>query len=177
MKSFANNADYFYESFVEPKPGLALVVGSRVYEGRKDRRDLFDEAFGIDMVDGEGVDLVHNLENRLPRNIGKFSHIDCCSVLEHSRRPWLLAANLERLLEPAGTIFVSVPFVWRIHAYPDDYWRLTPSGLRSLFPQIEWASVQIASNQLSSKRRIEAIRVGNYPFMARAETVGFGCRL
>jgi len=37
-----------------------------------------------------------------------------------------MGESITALLEEAGTLFVSVPFAWHIHAYPSDYWRFTP---------------------------------------------------
>lgn len=120
------------------KPGRTLVVGSRVYGECIDRRSLYQSALGVDMQDGEGVDLVHNLEKPLPKFVGTFDHVDCCSVLEHVRRPWKMADNILDALNPNGTLLISVPFVWRLHDYPGDYWRITHKGLEVLFPGMRW---------------------------------------
>ena len=45
-----------------------------------------------------------------------------------------MAANITNLLTDSGKLIVSVPFAWQVHGYPDDYWRFTPSGIRTLFP-------------------------------------------
>ena len=31
-------------------------------------------------------------------------------------------------------MFLSVPWVWRFHGYPSDYWRFSPEALKFLFP-------------------------------------------
>ena len=49
-----------------------------------------------------------------------------------------MAKNLEALLEKGGHLFISAPFSWEYHAFPDDYWRFTPSGIRALFQDIEF---------------------------------------
>jgi hypothetical protein len=33
---------------------------------------------------------------------------------------------------------MSVPWVWRYHAYPDDYFRYSHRGVMSLFEDFEW---------------------------------------
>ena len=33
---------------------------------------------------------------------------------------------------------MSVPWVWRFHAYPDDYWRFSWRGIQVLFPGFDW---------------------------------------
>jgi hypothetical protein len=120
--------------------GRALIVGSKVYIGREDRRAVYESAFGVDLFEGEGVDLVHDLEKPLPKNAGTFAHVECCSVLEHVRRPWLLTANVEAVMDEGATILICVPFAWRLHEYPGDYWRVTPQGLEVLFPSVEWST-------------------------------------
>ena len=119
----------FEEQFVRPKPGRTLIVGSRVYEGREDRRPLFADAIGVDMLAGPGVDRVLNLEDPLPSDLGQFDHVECISVLEHSKRPWKLAANLTRLMSMGATIYLAAPFIWRVHNFPNDYFRYTRYGL------------------------------------------------
>lgn len=166
--------DEFQSKFTVAK-GRALIVGSKIHDdtGKDDRRLIYPDALGVDMEDGEGVDRVLNLESRLPRNVGRFSHIECTSVLEHSRRPWLLAANLERLLIEGGTILVMIPWVWRIHAYPSDYWRMTPEAVVSLFPSVEWLGqsyiVEGRLTQKVPKTTLQGVR-----YLARSELIMFG---
>lgn len=165
----------FERKFVKPKAGRTLIVGSQVYGDKEDRRALYADAVGVDMLQGPGVDLVLNLEEELPGDLGQFYHIECMSVLEHSRRPWLLAANLDRLMRPGATIFVTVPFVFRIHGYPDDYFRFTPNGIRAIFPGVTWEAMALASDVLSDGPKLRMVRQnGDYPYFARTETVGFG---
>lgn len=120
------------------RKGRTLIVGSHVYEGREDDRARYKNAVGVDMIPGPGVDVVHDMEEPLPAGLGTFAHIECFSVLEHSRRPWLLAANIERLLESGGTLWVTVPWMWRRHGYPSDYFRFTTEGIKAIFHGIQW---------------------------------------
>lgn len=157
-----------------PTPGRTLVVGSKVYGGKLDRRTLYPRAVGVDLFGGEGVDVVADLE--LPQtDLGMFDHIDLCSVLEHVRRPWKMAETLEGLLRAGGTILVSVPFVWRIHAYPSDYWRMTPEALEILFPNVRWADMAFVVGE-SLVQKVPSIRGESHPWMGRAEVAAFGVR-
>lgn len=169
------SVERFRDLYVVPAPGRVLIAGSAVYGGKPDRRAAFADALGVDMLPGRGVDRVLDLEGKLPASLGTFSHIECTSVLEHSKRPWLLAANLERLLAPGGTLFVSVPFAWRVHAYPSDYWRMTPEALSVLFPTIEWVERAFVHYGVSCKRKIRHRKDDDgHPYIARTETCGFG---
>lgn len=168
--------EQFERLHVTPNAGRTLIVGSKVYNGKEDRRKRYADAVGIDMLEGDGVDLVIDLEEPLPGDLGLFDHVECMSVLEHSRRPWLMAANIERLMKPGASIFVSAPFVWRVHGYPNDYWRYTPEGIAALFPGIEWKRLMMASNVLSDKPKLHALNMHGHPYMSRAEVAAFGYR-
>lgn len=166
----------FEKTHVNPTPGRTLIVGSYVVDGKPDRRKLYPDAVGIDMREGPGVDRAIDLEEPLPRDLGRFAHIDCISVLEHSRRPWLMSQNIERLLEPGGSLYITAPFVWKIHAYPDDYFRYTVNGVKALFSEIKWQSSALASNKLANGTKIDSTQVAGHPYMARTEACLFGHR-
>ena len=174
--SITSSLARFERDHVKPKAGRTLIVGSRVYHDKEDRRLRYRDVVGVDMLQGNGVDRVLDLEEDLPGDLGTFDHVECMSVLEHSRRPWLMAENIERLMAPGATIFVSVPFMWRIHAYPSDYFRLTPEGVRVLFPGVKWERVLLAGVDLYPGPKIEAVKVDGHPYFARTDTVGFGVK-
>ena len=167
----------FQVETVRPAPGRTLVVGSRIYPTRTDRRKLFgdDGAIGVDLVEAEGVDVVLDFEEPLPLTLGTFAHVDCVSVLEHSRRPWLMAANIELVLRPGGTLYVQVPLVWWDHR-PPDYWRMTVEGVRSIFPRIAWKRLSYAHIALVEDGKMPAIKRDGHRYIARTEVCGFGTR-
>jgi hypothetical protein len=162
-----------FEQQITPKQGRTLIVGSRVYGAKEDRRKRYADCLGVDMQPGEGVDLVQDMEAEFL--CGQFAHIECMSVLEHCRRPWLMAANLERMLEPGGTIFIAAPFVWRVHSYPDDYFRFTVSGVKTLFNNITWTHEAYSHRTLCNAEDVPAVRAGeDWPYFARTEVFVFG---
>lgn len=67
-------------------------------------------------------------------------------VLEHVRRPDIAIAEVWRILKPGGCLMTSSPFLIAVHKCPDDYWRFTKDGLRTLlapFSRVEaysWGS-------------------------------------
>jgi len=125
--------------------GSVLEVGSKDYGNTQKLRPLFDdiEFLGIDMEDGKGVDLVldltedfESIDKKLESR--RFKTIICFSVLEHCSNPFKMCKNIEDLLEEDGLVFISAPFSWRIHGYPNDYWRFTPEGIKKLFPGLKF---------------------------------------
>lgn len=159
--------------------GNTLIVGSNLYDTQKeDRRKRYPNAVGVDMIEGEGVDVVANLEDRkVVHQIGPFNHVECISVLEHSRKPWIMAQNIKAMMLPGATILISVPFAWRRHAYPSDYWRFTIEGVKELFTGIKWAAAAYCHNGLLDyKGKIPAIESESGKFIARTEAFLFGVR-
>ncbi len=123
-------------------PGSILEVGSKDYGNTVPfRRELAYSGryIGLDMEPGAGVDIVGDLSAGLcGLEPGSFSLIICCSVLEHVRRPWDMATNIGRLAQPGGEVYIAVPWVWRYHGYPEDYFRFSHRGIMALFPEMSW---------------------------------------
>lgn len=144
----ANQLLYLKDRMTEVK-GAVLEVGSKDYGSTVPfRRELrYSGAYvGLDLEDGAQVDIVGDLSTGLcglePLS---FNLIICCSVLEHVKRPWDMAANIERLVSPGGTVFVAVPWVWRYHGYPEDYYRFSHRGIMELFPSLKWRNACFAT--------------------------------
>ena len=125
-----------------------LEVGSKFYsdESFNDFRrlcsDLNLEYFGVDLNEGKNVDMVIDLaqDGALVRNqlSRKFKTVICCSVMEHVKDIFTFSGNLSDLLEKGGTLFLSVPFTWENHGYPNDYWRFTPAAIEYLFSDLDF---------------------------------------
>ena len=139
----------YLQRFMPEVNGSILEVGSKDYGNtvpfRKHIRHT--EYIGLDMAAGPGVDVVGDLSQGLC-GLGqeRFSLIICCSVLEHVARPWLMARNIVRLTKPGGRVFMSVPWVWRYHPYPDDYFRFSWRGIESLFDDLVWEHRYYSTN-------------------------------
>ena len=130
-------------------PGPVLEVGSKDYGSTSSFRTVYavDEYIGVDMADGAGVDEVVDLvegTGDLPLN--HFNLVICCSVMEHVRKPWVFAENLSKLTRVGGRIYLSVPWVWRYHPYPDDYFRFSYRGVMELFPNFQWTALEYSTN-------------------------------
>mgnify|MGYP001564463790 CR=1 FL=1 len=140
----------FIKKYAEQLKGPYLEVGSKDYGSTQDLRQLFaggGKYIGIDAEDGPGVDIVLDITEDFNKidakfNGQRFGTIFCLSVLEHCKNPFKMAENMTHLLQEKGRICISVPFSWKIHAYPSDYWRFTPEGVRCLFPKIEFEPEQ-----------------------------------
>ena len=134
------NQRLFLEKLLPQVAGPVVEIGAKDYGSTVSFRDLYPgEYVGVDLAAGKGVDVVADLTaglGELPES--HFALAICCSVLEHTPKPWVMAENLSHLLRPGGSLYISVPWVWRYHAYPDDYFRFSPRAVQALFPTIAW---------------------------------------
>ena len=98
---------------------------------------------GADMRTGPAVDRILELQALdLPdESIGTAIALD---TVEHVREVWKAAGELHRVLKPGGFLLLSSVMYFPIHAYPSDYWRFTPEGMRALIEPFETRFVESA---------------------------------
>jgi hypothetical protein len=95
------------------------------------------------MSPGKNVDVVLDLTQpfeEIDEKLGgkRFGTVFCLSVLEHCAQPFRMAYHITKLLLPAGRVYISVPFAFKFHGYPSDYWRFTHEGVKILFSQLDF---------------------------------------
>ena|SRR3990167_7994356 len=83
------------------------------------------------------LDFDNGVDLREPIKGEKFDLGICMDLLEHTSNPFIVSKNIIDSLSPGSLLFVTVPFVWEIHAVPDDFWRFTHHGLMELFKEME----------------------------------------
>jgi SAM-dependent methyltransferase len=127
--------------------GPILEIGSKYYSDDTfiNYRKLCEglEYIGVDLSQGRNVDLTidfrddfHQISHKL--GYRKFNTIICCSVLEHVDEIFKFCKNISQFLDKGGILFISVPFTWEFHGYPDDYWRFSPKAIEFLFPDFRF---------------------------------------
>jgi SAM-dependent methyltransferase len=117
-------------------PGPVYEFGSFLVPGqgrRGDLRPLFPgrEFVGCDLRGGAGVDRIEDL-GQLKLADGTAQTIVCVDTLEHVFEARRGVEEMIRVLAPGGVILIAVPMDFRVHDYPSDYWRLTPSCVERL---------------------------------------------
>jgi SAM-dependent methyltransferase len=107
---------------------LDVGCGDRPWEARL----AVDEYVGLDVEGAAGrPDVVYDGE-RIPFGDGEFDTVLSNQVLEHVPDPGALWAEMVRVLRVGGRLVVTVPFSFRLHGEPADYWRFTSHALRRL---------------------------------------------
>jgi SAM-dependent methyltransferase len=93
---------------------------------------------GIDYANAEThfgysmPDTVYYQGDDWPIPSGSVDVVLCTETLEHVVQPQVFLAEAFRCLKPGGRLLLTVPFAARWHFIPHDYWRFTPSGLKTL---------------------------------------------
>ncbi|MBI4184308.1 MAG: methyltransferase domain-containing protein [Proteobacteria bacterium] len=132
-------------AFATQVQGTVLHVGSKVsiVDRSGHCRDLFPlcRFVGLDSEAGPNVDAVCDIsvgvhEIRRRCKINTADAVICRHVLGHVPNPWQAARNLEFLLRPGGLLIVAVPWVQGYHPFPEDYWRMSFSGVHTLFARV-----------------------------------------
>jgi SAM-dependent methyltransferase len=117
-------------------PGPIYEFGSFQVEGQEDYADLRrffpgKSYVGCDFREGPGVDRVEDVTaTSLPN--ASVGTVLCIETFEHVFQVWKAFDEVFRILRPGGLFVLTSPFYFRIHGYPDDYWRMTPSCLRRM---------------------------------------------
>jgi SAM-dependent methyltransferase len=121
------------------------------------------EYTGADMREGDGVDIVLDLHDiKLPD--GTASTIVCMDTLEHVEFPRKAMDEMWRVLGPNGVAIISSVFDFPIHDYPNDYWRFTPEGFKSLLKRFNHSFVGSFGLTVESPQTIVGIGFkGNPP--------------
>ena len=120
------------ETFDCPSPvfefGSYQVDGQ---EGYANLRQLFAKQnyVGCDMRPGPGVDRVEDV-TAISLPDASAGTVLCIETFEHVFEVNKAFHEVFRLLKPGGIFIITSPLNFRIHGYPDDYWRMTPNCLR-----------------------------------------------
>jgi SAM-dependent methyltransferase len=117
-------------------PGPVYEFGSYQVEGQLDYADLralfAGRSFvGCDMRAGPGVDRVEDV-SAMSLADGVAGTVLCIETFEHVFEVRRAFDEVYRVLEPGGLFVITSPLNFRIHGYPDDYWRMTPNCLRRM---------------------------------------------
>jgi SAM-dependent methyltransferase len=117
-------------------PGPVFEFGSYQVEGQEgyaNLRGLFPTTayLGCDMRPGPGVDRVEDV-TAINLQDGAAGTVLCIETFEHVFEVRRAFHEVYRVLQPGGIFVITAPLNFRIHGYPDDYWRMTPSCVRRL---------------------------------------------
>jgi SAM-dependent methyltransferase len=120
-----------------------LEVGSQAINGSLREIALpTTRYFGIDIEEGEGVDLVIEQGEPLPVENDSFDLVIASSVFEHDPCFWMTFLEMCRATRDGGFIYINAPSNGVVHRYPQDNWRFYPDSGRALAEEARRALAQ-----------------------------------
>ena len=125
-----------------------IIIGSKEYEFDKynykdELRSLgFKNIIGIDILNGQGVDLQLDICEKIGHNtknlINNFNTVFCMQMLYAVKNPFIAAQNIQRFLRKNGVLIFSDVFIHRVNRIPTDYWRFTYDAQKLIFDKISF---------------------------------------
>lgn len=117
-----------------------LEVGSQSINGSLRESALPTTRYvGIDIEEGEGVDLVAEPGAAFPVKDAEFDLVMATSVFEHDPCFWVTFLEMCRAAKDGGYIYINAPSNGLVHRYPQDNWRFYPDSGKAL---AQWATSQ-----------------------------------
>jgi len=140
MRRAINTSIRLFSEIFNPR-GPVAELGSYYspgYENICDLRRYFKgrEYIGCDIRRGYGVDRIEDAQ-ALSFCSGSIGTVLLFEILEHLPSPEKALSEAWRVLSDHGLLALSVPFNYRLHGFPTDYWRFTASGVYSLLSGFE----------------------------------------
>jgi predicted SAM-dependent methyltransferase len=150
--------------------GLRIVKSNRIDERNSWMLPLIEKVNlkVVDPVPDYKPDIVADIHH-LPMKDSSVGGIFCIAVLEHVEDPIRAVAEMYRVLEQDGLVFIYVPFLFYYHAHGDyykDYWRFTEHSIRHMCK--DFSSIEIVSCRYAFETWLKLSPLGRYDFVIQA---------
>lgn len=90
-----------------------------------------------------GIDVVFDAQKPWPFPDASFDGVLFVNILEHLYRYDIAIEEARRVLKEGGVVAGVVPFMFNVHASPNDYFRYTKSALLNIFNERGFKRVQV----------------------------------
>lgn len=138
----------FVESTAKNLPPGSLILDAGAGEGVYKKYFSHCDYKAIDLAVGESrwnyanLDYVGSL-HEMPIEDEVFDAVLCTQVLEHLEWPRESVREMQRVLKPGGTLYMTVPMAHPEHQTPYDFFRYTSYGLESICKHAGFNEVKI----------------------------------
>lgn len=140
---------YYLDTFLEREAhrmcGNVLDIGGKKNRKRGDFRPPLEQVQSwkyVNIDSSAEPDYCCSAEN-IPLEPDSIDGFLLCEVLEHLKQPGKVLTEVFRILKPGGTGWITMPFLYQVHADPDDYQRWTQTKLQQMLEESGFTSVHI----------------------------------
>jgi SAM-dependent methyltransferase len=138
-------------AYLRKAKGFILDIGGNI--GSFDKKTMKglkrQKYFRID-IDAEAKPNIVGDAHMLPLKDQSVDMIICKSLLEHLKEPWTAVREMHRVLKKNGKLYFFVPFMNRIHAAPNDYYRFTKQGMKYLLRDFKKTEINTSGGFFST---------------------------
>ena len=114
---------------------LDVGCGEGMYRDEISRRAHY---VGMDFDESMDPEAVCNFNtDPFPFPDESFDFLFCLSVLEHVMYPFAVMEEIRRVMKPGGRGYIAVPFHYKAHGSPWDFFRYSKGGLHLLLREFE----------------------------------------
>lgn len=126
---------------------LDIGCGNKPYKNIFDSTNAVTSYTGCDISQNEfgTVDIISEAGN-IPLQDGSCDTIFSTQVIEHLPENAPMLAETKRLLTPGGKLILSGPLYWPVHGEPDDYFRFTRYGFKTIIEKAGLKLIEISEN-------------------------------
>lgn len=107
------------------------------------------EYIGVDIIEGEGVDVVCSAEEIINK-FGEegFDIVISTELLEHTRDWRKVVSNIKKICKKNGIILITTrSFGFGYHAFPYDFWRYEIEDIKNIFSDLETIKLEKDSKE------------------------------
>ena len=141
-----NIGDKFLEKYSKHLKGHLVDLGCGEAPFKEYFLQFTDKYTGVDWSNtfhNSGADVISDLNVEINLDDEVADSIISMSVMEHLCEPQIFLNESYRILKGGGEMVLQVPWQWRIHEAPHDYFRYTPYGLKYMFEKAGFEDVRI----------------------------------
>jgi len=111
-------------------------------------KKIGEGVINVDTFPYQDVDIVSDI-TKLPLESESVSMVVCDNVLEHIPNAQDAVAEMLRILEVGGVVYISTPFLYPFHGSPNDYHRWTSQGLAVLCKDFTVCEIGVRCGMMS----------------------------
>jgi len=138
--------DKFLQKYSKSLKGHLVDLGCGEAPYKKYFLQFVDKYTGVDWsntLHNSKIDIHSDLNVEIDLEDEVADSIVSISVLEHLLEPQVFLNESFRILKKDGRMLLQVPWQWRLHEIPHDYFRYTPYALKNMFTKAGFNDVKI----------------------------------
>lgn len=145
---------------------IDIGCGSSKYKDEILKINKVKSYTGLDFIKNPTVDIVADLNGKLPIKNNMFDTAICISVLEHLLEPEAALKEIGRILKPGSYLLFSTPWIFPYHAVPSDYYRFSRQAVEYLLRKSGFEIVYLSSSG-GRWRIVSTFLVNWFPSLAK----------